>query len=50
MGDMVMGKCKGRQKIISIFKQTINISEDMEDYNFAMFTHAMDFFQRTCEF
>jgi hypothetical protein len=22
----------------------------MEDYNFAMFTHAMDFFQGACEF
>jgi hypothetical protein len=32
---------------ISIFKQTVNISkEDMEDYNFAMFTHAMDFFRK----
>jgi hypothetical protein len=31
---------------ISIFKQTANISkEDMEDYNLAMFTHAMDFFR-----
>jgi hypothetical protein len=31
---------------ISILKQIINISkEDMEDYNLAMFTHAMDFFK-----
>jgi len=28
-------------------KQIINISkDDMEDYNFAMFTHAMDFFKK----
>jgi hypothetical protein len=27
-------------------KQTMNISKnDMEDYNLAMFTHAMDFFK-----
>jgi hypothetical protein len=27
-------------------KQTMNISkDDMEDYNLAMFTHAMDFFK-----
>ncbi len=34
---------KGR---LALFKQTINISkEDMENYNWAMFTHAMDFFK-----
>jgi hypothetical protein len=43
---MTMGKCKVNKEIISIFKQTTNISkEDMEDYNSAMFTHAMDFFR-----
>ncbi len=30
----------------SIMKQIVNISkDDMEDYNLAMFTHAMDFFK-----
>jgi hypothetical protein len=29
-----------------IIKQSVNISkDDMEDYNLAMFTHAMDFFK-----
>jgi hypothetical protein len=35
-------------------RESVNISkDDMEDYNLAMFTHAMDFFkdlQRMCEF
>ncbi len=31
----------------TLLKQTINISnEDMEDYHWAMFTHAMNFFQK----
>jgi hypothetical protein len=31
---------------LALLKQIINISkEDMEDYNWAMFTHAMDFFK-----
>jgi len=31
---------------ISIMKQSVNISkDDMEDYNLAMFTHAMNFFK-----
>jgi len=31
---------------IALMKHTTHISkEDMEDYNLAMFTHAMDFFQ-----
>jgi hypothetical protein len=31
---------------IYIMKQSVNISkDDMEDYNLAMFTHAMDFFK-----
>jgi hypothetical protein len=30
-----------------IMKQSVNISkDDMEDYNLAMFTHAMDFFKK----
>ncbi len=46
MGIMAMGKCKDRQrKSFHVLKQTINISKEaMEDYNLAMFTHAMDFF------
>jgi hypothetical protein len=32
-----------------LFKQAVNISkEDMEDYNWLMFTHAMEFF-KNCE-
>jgi hypothetical protein len=35
-------------------RESVNISkDDLEDYNLAMFTHAMDFFkdlQRMCEF
>jgi hypothetical protein len=32
-------------------RQTMNISNnDMEDYNLALFTHAMKLLQRTCEF
>ncbi len=39
MGGMVMGKCEDGQR------EFVNISkDDMEDYNLAMFTHAMDFF------
>jgi hypothetical protein len=31
---------------LTLFKQIIKIwKEDMEDYHWAMFTHAMDFFQ-----
>jgi hypothetical protein len=31
---------------LAILKQTINISkEDMEDYDWVMFTHAMNFFK-----
>jgi len=47
MGDMAMGKCEDGPKNLSIMKQIINISkDDMEDYNLAMFTHAMDFFKK----
>jgi hypothetical protein len=32
-------------------KQSVNISrDDMEDYNLAMFTHAMDFFKKCASF
>jgi hypothetical protein len=32
---------------LGLFKETINIlKEDMEDYHWAMFTHAMEFFQK----
>jgi hypothetical protein len=30
---------------IALLKQIVNIQEDMEDYHWAMFTHAMDFFK-----
>jgi hypothetical protein len=34
------------EESFSIMRQTVNISkDDMEDYNLAMFTHAMDFFK-----
>ncbi len=37
------------KKSLSIMKQIVNISkDDMEDYNLALFTHAMDFFKE-CE-
>jgi hypothetical protein len=36
---------------IYIMKQSVNISkDDMEDYNLAMFTHAMDFFKKHASF
>jgi hypothetical protein len=35
------------KEILAILKQIINIpKEDMEDYEWAMFTHAMDFFYK----
>jgi len=47
MGDMAMGECKDDKKTFTLFKQTLKITkEDMEDYHWAMFTHAMDFFQK----
>jgi hypothetical protein len=37
---------RSTKKSLALFKQNVNISkEDMEDYNWAMFTHAMDFFK-----
>jgi hypothetical protein len=34
-----------------LFKETVNISkEDMENYHWAMFTHAMEFFQKRASF
>jgi hypothetical protein len=47
MGGMVMGKCEDGQREFSIMNQNVNIAkDDMEDYNLAMFTHAMDFFKK----
>jgi len=38
---MAMGKCEDGQR------ESVNISkDDMEDYNLAMFTHAMDLFKK----
>jgi hypothetical protein len=47
MGGMVMGECENRQKEnLALFKHTTNISkEDTKFYNWAKFTHAMDFFK-----
>jgi hypothetical protein len=47
MGGMVMGKCENRQKkSLAFFKHSANISkENIKDYNWAKFTHAMDFFK-----
>jgi hypothetical protein len=37
---------KIEKESLALFKLTINISkEDLEDYNWVMFTHAMDFFK-----
>jgi hypothetical protein len=42
---------KNDKKSLSIMKQSVNISrDDMEDYNLAMFTHAMDFFKKHASF
>ncbi len=39
------------KKKVSILKQIVNISKEyMEDCNLAMFTRAMDFFWKMCEF
>ncbi len=36
---------------LTLFKQIVNISkENMEDYNWAMFAHAMNFFPKIHEF
>ncbi len=43
---MPMGKCENKPKNLALLKQIINISkEDMEDYNWAMFTHSKDLFK-----
>jgi len=37
---------KTDKESLTLLKQIVNITkEDMEDYHWAMFTHAMDFFQ-----
>jgi len=42
---------KSDKESLSIMKQSVNISrDDMEDYNLAMFTHAMDFFKKRASF
>jgi hypothetical protein len=39
------------KKNIALMKHTAHIfKEDMEDYNLAMFTHAMDFFKELAHF
>jgi hypothetical protein len=39
------------KKNISIMRQSVDIfKDDMEDYNLAMFTHAMDFFKERVNF
>ncbi len=46
MGNMAMGKCEHKQKNLALMKQIVNIpKEDIEDYHWAMFTHAIDFFK-----
>jgi hypothetical protein len=41
-----MGKCEDGQRKYFYNETKLNISkDDMEDYNLAMFTHAMDFFE-----
>ncbi len=47
MGSMRWANAKIDKESISLFKHTIHIcKEDMEDKNFAVFTHAMDFFKK----
>jgi hypothetical protein len=37
---------KNNKESITLLKKIVNIlKEDMEDYHWAMFTHAMEFFQ-----
>jgi hypothetical protein len=44
MDGMAMGECQDRQKNLATLKQIVNIpKEDMEDYHWVMFTHAMIF-------
>jgi hypothetical protein len=47
MGIMVWVNAKMDKESHSIMRQSVNISkDDMEDYNLAMSTHAMDFFKK----
>ncbi len=42
-----MGKCEDGQRKYFYNETKLNISkDDMEDYNLAMFTHAMEFFKK----
>jgi hypothetical protein len=51
MGGMAMGECKNWQRSFALLKEIINIlKEDMEDYHWVMFTHAMEFFQERTSF
>ncbi len=44
MATWQWAKAKIDKEKFTLFKETINISKgDMEDYNWMMFTHAMDF-------
>jgi hypothetical protein len=46
-GTWRWANAKSDKESLSIMKQSVNISrDDMEDYNLAMFTHAMDFFKK----
>jgi hypothetical protein len=46
VGGMAMGEFKIDKKSLALVKETTNIlKEDMEDYHYMMFTHAMEFFQ-----
>jgi hypothetical protein len=37
---------KINKESITLLKKTVNMMEDMEDYHWAMFTHAMEFYQK----
>jgi hypothetical protein len=50
VGGMAMSKCKDGQRYLSIMREIVNISKHMEDYNLAIFTHAMDFFKECASF
>jgi hypothetical protein len=51
MDGLTMGECKDRQKSLALLKQNVNIlKEDMEDYHWVMFTHAMDIFKEWASF
>jgi hypothetical protein len=46
MGKTAMGECEDTQRKYYIIKKNCkHLMEDMEDYHWVMFTHAMDFFK-----